>query len=35
VIDYVIVVTQPSWTFQTGQTYLVENGVTISSFRFL
>jgi len=30
VIDYVIILTQSSWTFQTGQTYLVPNGVTIS-----
>jgi len=31
VIDYITVVTQPTWTFQSGQTYLVPNSVSISS----
>src|SRR6266511_1936841 len=31
VMDYIVVVTQPSWTFESGQTYLVTNAVTISS----
>ena len=34
VIDYITVVTQPSWTFQSGQTYLVPNDVTVPSADF-
>ena len=32
VIDYITVVTQPSWTFRSTLTYLVPNLVTISSY---